>query len=207
MARNGGGFLANLSDKELLAVQENQKSCSDVVLEIVRRWTAEQKILNRELREGSPIFYVDFENQTIIKGIIEKAAYENGVPDSVVIEWLDENGSAYSVDVVEWTVKSPLFYYLSERAAKVALMKGLDTMRSEAQEAKPFYVMERHSCDNDRPVHGPFRNHYTAMQYAKDLAESIKKNHSAVDVISDEDAGSVQICMGESTIEYLVIRV
>lgn len=96
---------------------------------------------------------------------------------------------------------------MSERAAKVALMKGLDTMRSEAQEAKPFYVMERHSCDNDRPMHGPFRNHYTAMLYAKDLAESIKKNHSAVDVISDEDAGSVQICMGESTIEYLVIRV
>lgn len=207
MARNGGGFLTNLSDKELLAIQENQKSCSDVVLEIVRRWTAEQKILNRELREGSPIFYVDFENQTIIKGIIEKAAYENGVPDSVVIEWLDENGSAYSVDVVEWTVKSPLFYYLSERAAKVALMKGLDTAESESQEAKPFYLMEWHSYDNNRPVHGPFRNHYTAMLYAVEMVGSMKKSHAAVDILSDEAAGSVQVCMGENTIKYLVIRV
>lgn len=207
MARNGGGFLTNLSDKELLAVQENQKSCSDVVLEIVRRWTAEQRILNRELKEGTPIFYVDFENQTIIKGIIEKAAYENGVPDSVVIEWLDENGSAYSVDVVEWTVKSPLFYYLSERAAKVALMKGLDTVESESQEVKPFYLMEWHSYDNNRPVHGPFRNHYTAILYAAEMADSMKKSHAAVDILSDEAAGSVQICMGEATIEYLVIRV
>lgn len=111
MARNGGGFLTNLSDKELLAVQENQKSCSDVVLEIVRRWTAEQRILNRELKEGTPIFYVDFENQTIIKGVVEKTAYENGVPDSVVIEWLDDDGSAYSTDVVEWAGESLLFYH------------------------------------------------------------------------------------------------
>lgn len=199
--------LSTLSDKELLAEFENHKAKSDVVSEILRRWTEEQEILNRELESGSPVFYVDYENQTILPGVIEAAAYENGVLDSLVIDWLDDTGSGYSTGVIDWSGESKLFYAFSERAAKLALMKGLATMQSESQKAKPFFLLEQHSFNDERPVHGPFRNHLTAMQNAREMAESTKNNSPDAKILFDETAGKVEVCIGENKTTYLVIRV
>lgn len=45
------------------------------------------------------------------------------------------------------------------------------------------------------------------MLYAAEMADSMKKSHAAVDILSDEAADSVHVCMCENTIKYLVIRV